>query len=124
MDETRFLSEYYNRNKQKGVEVLALAYERTTDFETSKASLQRFQKRFNVQYPILITGVTVSDPFRLEKTLPQLDRIAAFPTTIFIDKRGVVRKIHSGFNGPGTGVHYEHFQKEFDETIETLLNEK
>lgn len=124
MDETRFLSEYYNRNKHKGVEVMGLAYERTTDFETSKAALQRFQKRFNVQYPLLVTGVTVSDPFRVEKTLPQLDRIAAFPTTIFIDKKGVVRKIHSGFNGPGTGEHYEHFQKEFNETIETLLNEQ
>lgn len=123
MDETRFLSEYYNRNRDKGVEVLALAYERTTDFETSKASLQRFQKRFNVQYPVLVTGVTVSDPFRVEKTLPQLDRIAAFPTTIFIDKKGVVRKIHSGFNGPGTGAHYEHFQQEFNETIDTLLKE-
>lgn len=124
MDETRFLSEYYSTNKGRGVEVLALAYERTTDFETSKASLQRFQKRFNVQYPVLVTGVTVSDPFRVEKTLPQLDRIAAFPTTIFIDKKGIVRKIHSGFNGPGTGMHYEHFQKEFNETINTLLNEQ
>lgn len=124
MDETRFLSEYYNRNKDRGVEVMGLAYERTTDFEASKASLQRFQKRFNVQYPLLVTGVTVSDPFRVEKTLLQLDRIAAFPTTIFIDKKGVVRKIHSGFNGPGTGEHYEQFQKEFNETIETLLNEQ
>ena len=124
MDETKFLSEYYYRNKDKGVEVLALAYERTTDFEVSKASLQRFQKRFNVQYPILVTGVTVSDPFRVEKTLPQMDRIAAFPTTIFIDKKGAVRTIHSGFNGPGTGAHYEHFQKEFNETIDKLLNEQ
>lgn len=124
MDETRFLSDFYSRNKEKGVEVVALAYERTTDFETSKASLQRFQKRFNVQYPILVTGVTVSDPFRLEKTLPQLDRIAAFPTTIFIDKKGIVRKIHSGFNGPGTGEHYQLFQKEFNETIDSLLSEQ
>jgi peroxiredoxin len=124
MDETRFLSTYYNSNKDRGVEVVGLAYERTTDYETSKTSLQRFQRRFNVQYPLLVTGVTVSDPFRVEKTLPQLDRIAAFPTTIFIDKKGVVRKIHSGFNGPGTGVHYEQFQKEFNETIETLLSEQ
>ncbi|HYH15363.1 MAG TPA: TlpA family protein disulfide reductase, partial [Flavisolibacter sp.] len=98
-------------------------YERTTDFEKSKASLERFQKRFNVQYPMLVTGVTVTDPLRVEKTLPQLDRIAAFPTTIFIDKQGIVRKIHSGFNGPGTGEHYELFQREFNETINALLKE-
>lgn len=124
MDETRFLSEYYNRNKERGVEVVALAYERTTDFEKSKTSLQRFQKRFNVQYPMLVTGVTESDPRRVEKTLPQLDKIAAFPTSIFMDKKGHVRKIYSGFSGPGTGSHYESFQKEFNETIDALLKEE
>ena len=121
MDETNFLSDYYNRNKQKGVEIVGLAYERTTDFERAKTSLQRFQKRFNVQYPILITGVTVSDPQRTEKTLPQLTEIKGFPTSIFIDKKGNVRKIYTGFNGPGTGEHYKEFQKEFDETIDGFL---
>jgi len=44
MDETSFLSDYFNRNKDKGVEVVGLAYERTTDFEKSKAGLQKFKK--------------------------------------------------------------------------------
>jgi thiol-disulfide isomerase/thioredoxin len=123
MDETEFLSNYYNRNKQKGVEVIGLAYERSTDFDKSKTALQRFEKRFNVQYPILITGVTVSDKQRTEKTLPQLTELKAFPTSIFIDKKGNVRKIYSGFSGPGTGQHYVNFQKEFDETINGLLAE-
>ncbi len=43
------------------------------------------------------------------------------PTTIFIGKDGKVKKIHTGFNGPGTGEHYERFRKEFDATIEELL---
>lgn len=123
MDETAFLSDYYNRNKQKGIEIIGLAYERTTDFERSKTALQRFQKRFNVQYPVLITGVTVTDKQRTEKTLPQLTEIKAFPTSIFIDKKGNVKKIYSGFNGPGTGEHFKEFQKEFDETIKSLLSE-
>ncbi len=124
MDETAFLSDYYNANRQKGVEVVAIAYERSTDFERSKASLERFQKRFQVQYPMLVAGAMVSDPLRTEKTLPQLDQIKVFPTTIFIDKKGRVRKIHSGFNGPGTGLHYEQFKKEFDDTINALLKEE
>jgi len=123
MDETAFLSDYYNRNKQKEIEIIGLAYERTTDFEKSKTSLQKFQRRFNVQYPILVTGATVSDKQRTEKTLPQLTEIKAFPTSIFIDKKGNVKKIYSGFNGPGTGEHYKEFQKEFNETINGLLNQ-
>lgn len=124
MDETAFLSEYYKKNKQKGIEVIGLAYERTDKFGESKNALKPFQKRFGVTYPFLITGVTSSDPLRTEKTLPQIDHINAFPTTIFIDKKGNVRKIHTGFDGPGTGKFYEGFKKEFDGLINELVNEK
>ena len=124
MDETKFLSEYYKKNRQKGVEVIGVAYERTTDFGSSQKALQSFKKRFDVQYPILVSGVTVSDSLRAEKTLPQLEKIEAFPTTIFVDKKGDIRKVHSGFNGPATGEHYTEFKKEFNEIIEGLLAEK
>ncbi len=124
MDETKFLSQYYNKNHQKGVEIIGLAYERTTDFGSSQKALQPFKKRFNVQYPILVTGVTISDSLRAEKTLPQLEEIDAFPTSIFIDKKGNIRKIDSGFNGPATGEHYTEFKKEFNLVIEKLLEEK
>ena len=48
MDETAFLTEYYAKNKQRGVEMVALAYEYSTDFERSKNSLLKFKNRFNV----------------------------------------------------------------------------
>ncbi len=112
------------QNKSRGVEVLGLAYERTTSFADAKRLLQPFIKRFQVTYPILVTGVAVSDSLRAEKTIPEIREIVGFPTTIFIDKKGVIRKIHTGFNGPGTGVHYEMYQKEFNELVNNLLSEK
>lgn len=124
MDETQFLSGYYNKNKQRGVEVIALAYEYSTDFNRSQQSLKKFQQRFAVNYPILITGVTVSDSLRTEKTLPQVTRIKVFPSSIILDKKGKVRKLDNSFYGPGTGEHYETYKKEFYETIDGLLNEK
>lgn len=124
MDETAFLSEYYKKNKQRGVEVVALAYEYSTDFNEAKISVQKFKDRFQVQYPLLITGVTVSDTLRTEKTLPQLTPIRSFPSTIFIDKKGRVAKLHAGFAGPGTGEHYLALKKEFEEIIDGLLKEK
>ncbi len=39
-----------------------------------------------------------------------------FPTTIIIDKKGNVRKIHTGFSRLGTGVYYTQFIDEFLET--------
>ena len=123
MDETRFLSTWYIQNKQKGVEIIGLAYERTSSFANAKRLLQPFISRFNVTYPILATGVTVTDSFRTEKTLPEIQEIVGFPTTIFIDKKGLVRKIDTGFNGPGTGDHYEIYKKEFNELVDSLLKE-
>ena len=124
MDETKFLSEYYNKNHQRGFEVIGLAYERTRDFKASQKALKPFEKRLNVQYPILITGVAVSDTNLTQKTLPQIKKIKAFPTSIFIDKKGNIRKIDSGFNGPATGEYYTKFKKEFNQFVEKLLAEE
>ncbi len=123
MDETAFLSEYYTANKNRGVEIIALAYEYSTDWERSIKSLRKFQQRFNVQYSVLNTGVAVTDSLRTEKTLPELTPIKAFPSTIILDKKGKVRKLDTSFNGPGTGEHYTAYKKEFEETINTLLKE-
>lgn len=123
MDETAFLSEYYNSNKQRGMEVIALAYEYSTNWERSIKSLQKFQQRYNVQYTILNTGVTVTDSLRTEKTLPELTPIKFFPSSVVLDKKGKIRKLDTGFNGPATGEHYTAYKKEFEATLNKLLNE-
>ncbi|MBS1597710.1 MAG: TlpA family protein disulfide reductase [Bacteroidetes bacterium] len=121
MDETAFLSDFYNKNKSRGVEVIGLAYEYSEDIERSKKSVQKFRDRFSVKYPLLITGVTSGDSLRTEKTLPQLKKIESFPSTIFIDRTGRIKRIHTGFNGPATGVHYEEEKKFFEEMVDELL---
>jgi thiol-disulfide isomerase/thioredoxin len=121
MDETRFLSGFYDQYKNRGVEVVALAYERSTDFARSQTSLRSFQQRFQVKYPMLITGVAVGDPQRAEKTLPQIESIVNFPTTIFVGKSGKIEKIHTGFSGPGTGEHYEQQKQEIYTIVNDLL---
>lgn len=121
LDETKFLSDYYNKNKDRGIEIVALAYEYSTDFQRSQKSVRRFQQLLEVKYPMLITGVSVSDSLRTEKTLPQLTPIKAFPTTIFLDRDGKVHDVHSSFYGPGSGKHYEEYKREFNVTVDGLL---
>lgn len=122
MDETAFLSAYYN-NRDKDVEIISLAYEYTTDFERSRKSLNKFRRYFNVRYPMLITNVSVTDSLRTQKTLPQLPPIEVFPTTVFVDKKGIVRKIDTEFFGPGTGRYYEDYKKRFYRTVKRLVRE-
>jgi len=120
MDETQFLSNYYKTNKNRGVEMIGLAYEYSTDNARSVKTLRKFKDRFAVDYPILITGVTASDSLRTEKTLPQLTSIKSFPSTIFIGRDGRVKKVHGGFFGPATDQYKEYVQA-FEETMNSLL---
>jgi thiol-disulfide isomerase/thioredoxin len=123
MDETSYLVNYYKKYHPKGVEIIGLAYERTTDFNKSVPTLTQLKNRFNITYPLLITGYTPGkgDP---QKSLPMLADYKGFPTTLIIDKKGDVRKIHTGFSGPGTGKYYEEFTKEFEKLTDDLLAEK
>jgi thiol-disulfide isomerase/thioredoxin len=123
MDETAFLSDYYRKNKDRGLEIIGLAYEYSLEFAKARKSLSRFRDKFNVDYPMLITGVTSSDERRTEKTLPQMTPIKAFPSMIILGKDGKVQQTHAGYEGPATGIHHEKFKKEFSATIDQLLKQ-
>jgi thiol-disulfide isomerase/thioredoxin len=122
MDETHFLSPWYDENKNRGVEIIGLAYERKDDFKYASDRVRKMIDKFDVHYDFVIAGV--NDKEKASKTLPMLNKVVAFPTLIFIGKDGKVRKIHTGFTGPGTGVYYDEFVQDFNETINELLSEK
>ncbi|MCA8829360.1 TlpA disulfide reductase family protein [Hymenobacter pini] len=121
MDETNFLAPWYEKNKQRGVEIIGLGYERTTDQKVAAQKLQKMKQRMNIGYDIAIAGEASSEA--ASKSLPQVQKVLAFPTTLFLDKKGEVRKIHTGYSGPGTGKYYEQEVAEFNKTIDQLLAE-
>lgn len=121
MDETNFLSPWYKRNKSRGVEVLGLAFERSPEMAVSGPKIERMKERFMIDYPVVLAGT--NDKAQASKVLPDLNAVVAFPTTIFVDKKGQVRHIHTGFSGPGTGVYYDQYVDEFNRLIDKLLAE-
>lgn len=122
LDENKFLSGWYKENKNRGVEIIGLGFERKNDFESAQKSLTALKNRLGIDYQILFAGQSGTES--ASKALPQLNGISSFPTTIFIDKKGNVRKIHSGFSGPATGKFYEEFKTEFNALIDELVAEK
>ncbi len=122
IDETAYLTSWQKENNFDDVEIVALAYERTSDFGKSKKNLDRIVKRFDVKYPVLVTGYTI-EKGEPAKSLPMLNHVMAFPTTIIIDKKGKVRKIHTGFSGPGTGKYFEEYKTGFEKLINDLRSE-
>ncbi|MCG8309010.1 MAG: TlpA family protein disulfide reductase [Cytophagales bacterium] len=121
MDETRFYVDWYNRNKDRGVEIVGLAFERKADFEYAKKRIGNMKEKLGVTYEVLIAGTTSAES--REKALPMLNKIMSFPTSIILDRQHKVRKIHTGFSGPGTGVYYERFVEDFDLFMDKLLSE-
>ncbi len=121
MDETKFLTKWYKDNSNRGVEILGLAYERKDDFDYASSRVLKMKEKLGVPYDFVIAGT--NDKAKASLTLPALNKVIAFPTTIFIGKDGKVKHIHTGFSGPGTGVYYDQFIQYFNETVNELLAE-
>lgn len=120
-DEARFMAPLYAQYRDQGLEVIALMYEHFDDRELAVAQVGELRRKFDIEYEMLIAGI--SDKTEAAKTLPSLSAVLAFPTTIFIDRSGRVRKIHTGFSGPGTGEHHERLREEMTSIVRELLAE-
>jgi thiol-disulfide isomerase/thioredoxin len=120
-DEAAFLAPLYKDYRDKGLEIVSLQFEHFGDFERAAQATQRFRQHYGIEYTTLIAGV--SDKDEAAKKLPMLKSFIAFPTTVFIDRKGNVRKIHTGYTGPATGDHYVQFVREVQTTLDQLLAE-
>jgi thiol-disulfide isomerase/thioredoxin len=120
-DEAAFLAALHRELEGQGLEVVSLMFEHFGDFEQAAAATRRFREKFGIAYPTLIAGT--SDKDDASRALPQLTGVFAYPTTIWVDRAGTVRKIHAGFSGPATGRHHEDLTREFTEFTRELLAE-
>jgi thiol-disulfide isomerase/thioredoxin len=120
-DEAAFLAPLYKDYRGKGLEIVSLMFEHFGDFPRAAEATQRFRQHYGIEYTTLIAGI--SDKDDAAKRLPMLKSFVAFPTTIFIDRKGNVRKIHTGYSGPATGDHYVQFVNEVKVTLDQLLAE-
>ena len=123
LDESKYYSEFYNANRDKDVEVVALAFEYAKTKDKAFKSIERLKHDVGINYPILLAQYGTSSKIKANEKLPMLNHVLSYPTTIFIDKEGKVRKIHTGFNGPATGEKYVEFKAEFNLFIDELLIE-
>ena len=119
MDETTFFKELYDKYHAQGLEIIAVGYETPHDFEAQAQKIKLLQQRQNLPFTFLVGG-------RANKSLASeqfsmLNQIMSFPTAIVIGKNGHVERVHTGFNGPGTGKLYEDYTKEMENFIQELL---
>jgi thiol-disulfide isomerase/thioredoxin len=123
LDETRFYKKYYDKNKGENLEMVSLAFEYAPTREKAMAAITKFKEAIKVPYPILLAQHGTEDKKKANQKLPMLNHVLSYPTTIFIDKTGKVRRIHTGFNGPATGKMYDDYVTEFESFVGGLMKE-
>ncbi len=121
-DSAPFLASLYEQYHHQGLEIVGLAYEMTGRFERDAELVKRYADRHRLTYPLLVAGT--SDKTEAAATLPDLEAVLSFPTKIFIDRRGKVREIYSGYEGPSTGDAHTAMKASVVKVIEDLLGEE
>lgn len=120
-DAGALLAELYEEYHPEGLEMVCMACEFSGEYETDVEMMRRFARLWKIDWPILYVGS--SSKKKTAEALPDLDRFLSYPTTLFIDRKGLVRKIHTGFTGPGTGEYYQRMCARFRAVIEEMLAE-
>lgn len=123
LDETKFYVDYLRKNPNPDLKIVALAFEYARTKEKAIEGIQRLKDRVGVKYPVLLAQTGTDSKTKANEKLPMLNHVLSYPTTIYINKKGEVTKIHTGFNGPATGDKYEEFKIEFAQTLDQLLSE-
>ncbi|MGB9696091.1 MAG: peroxiredoxin family protein [Ignavibacteria bacterium] len=121
MDETRFFAQLYDNYKDRGFEIIGLCFE-SKDFLQSKQRIEKFKHDLQAKYEFLYAGEVGKN--NVLTTLPFLTDFKGYPTTIYLDKKHSVRKVYTGFSGPGTGKYYDKLKSEIINFIEKLLREQ
>mgnify|MGYP003668703290 CR=1 FL=1 len=124
LDESKYFSQFYKDNRDLGIEFVSLAFEAAKTPEIAIKRIKRLKEKIGVEYPILLGNYGGEEKTLAEDKLPMLNHVISYPTAVFIDKKGNVRRIHTGFNGPATGQKYLDFKKEFEDFVALLLSEK
>lgn len=118
-DATRFLVELDQRYRDQGLSILGLAFEMTGDFERDAAQVRRYAEHHDVEFPLLVAGT--SDKAMASASLPLIDEVRSYPTTIFLDRSNRIRAVHQGYTGPATGESNAELRRKFESLIEELL---
>jgi thiol-disulfide isomerase/thioredoxin len=119
-DETRFWSAVKSQLGES-LQIVPVAFERGTDTDKQMAALKNYKEQFNLPYEVYLGGEISKD--NASRVFPAINAVMSYPTSIIIDKKGKVRKIHTGFYGPSTGKFHDLYTERLRMFVEQLLKE-
>ena len=120
IDEINYFKTLYANYNKQGLEIVALAYEVGEDKKAQIKKLKAFKKRTGIPYKVVLAGTSKTEV--AARHFPMVNGVMSFPTTIFVDKKGKIQKIFTGFSGPATGNAYKEIKDEIQYEVEELLD--
>jgi thiol-disulfide isomerase/thioredoxin len=115
-DEAPFLEALYLKYHSRGLEVVELSFEETSQLQ-NPVRLRAVIQRYGITYPVLVAGT----PDQLDEKFPHVANLDCWPTTFFVGKDRLVKAIHTGYAGPATGGDNRDLEKETTALVERLL---
>ncbi|MBD3639064.1 MAG: TlpA family protein disulfide reductase [Crocinitomicaceae bacterium] len=120
LDESLYLKQLCKTHGEN-LQIISVTFETQEKLADKINKVKAYRDNLELPFKFLIGGDAckkcATDLF------PMLNNIISFPTLVFIDKKGEIRKIHTGFNGPGTGQYYEQFVNETNQFVSELIGE-
>ncbi|MBR9859913.1 TlpA family protein disulfide reductase [bacterium] len=114
-DESRYLNEIVSELQTEGVKLIGVGFERSENRESAFEKLVRYKKALGLNYSLYYGGMASKDS--ASQVFSFIERVASFPTLIFLDQDHKVKAIHSGFSGPATGEEYEKSKAEIMKSV-------
>jgi len=119
LDETNYYKALYEKYKSQGLKITSIGFEYGATRRIQRKKLKRFADKAEIPYPVYLGGA--ANKKTASVLFPMLSEISSFPTSLFLNEKGDIVFIHTGFNGPGTGIYFEEYKKETEDIIENLL---
>ena len=118
-DQTKYLKYVYEKFGDDSLEIVAVGFEPEPNAKAAVKRLKQYQEFFDIKYHLAYGGKSAKNKVHLN--FPGLEPIKAYPTLIYMDKKGNVNRIHAGFSGPATS-QYDNFVRESDSLIHSLIH--
>lgn len=120
LDAAPVLQHIADEYRTKDLVVVGMAFELSADTLLARKNLSLYQRRYGLTYPLIFCGTT--DAANTARALhSQLKDFYAYPTTLFLDRHGILQDAHVGFRGPGTGDAYQRELQAFYTKVDQLL---
>ena len=120
-DESKFLKELYSEYGNRGLQIFPVAFERGDDVTAACARVTSQFKQLQLPYSFYYGGKANKE--EAQKTLAFLTSVHSFPTTVFIDKKGIIRRVYTGYYGPSTHDEYTKHSIEIKSLVNDLLSD-